>query len=219
MACMFWITCLFIITIAGLLYYFVHLKRQTDAETDEHFLGTEMPMMSTFVAVGVPAEVVEQTKPAGGNDAVYFKEQITAKEIESAVKLATTAEMQDKWGDMFEVSRKTASASKDAVVKQLEDALAVIIDSTSPRFKVRGAQVLRAASPNGNTEPIFYSRWDVMVHRENKQYGYAFEPTFLHIDDQVHLCAVEHIVAIGEDSVETITALPGAAGGSSLKLD
>ncbi len=214
---LFWISSLFAIALAVLLYYYIHIRTRTEAETDEHFMGSpygpesEIPM-SRFVAIGLPAkEVVAQAQPAGGNPAVYFKETVSVKEIENALDLATTAKMQEKWGEMHEVSRKHAAGAKTKVIALLEDALALLTEGEGPRFRVRGAQVLNAASPNGNLEPFYYSRWDVAVHRGNKQYGYAFESTFLHIDDGVHLCAVENIVALAEDAVEMITALPGGA--------
>jgi hypothetical protein len=114
----------------------------------------------------------------------------------------------------------------EQVIQQIENTLnnhLNIFDKAQSKllpFKVKGISLLEVRVPSYDNSPLSYSKWDLLVHREGKLYGFTFQAIFLHIENISYFCHDFNHSQMHEDMVQTVISLPhqslsGSESGSS----
>ena len=164
-----------ILVIIGLLYLLQDVIKTKESFAAEYpFSTSEKPAIPKFTEVALDPHIV--FKPVKNS---YLTQKTTVEEIERQLDLAVTSKITQPWNSMFKIADKYGNA-------KLNDITTFI--ATNLNHKVVKINLLECASPMGSPEPLFYSKWDIVIHQEAQPYGFAFETIFLHIDGSIYLC-------------------------------
>jgi len=148
----------------------------------------------------------------------YFSE-VSLEDIKKCLDLSKTASLRQPWNHMYKHALKIAQPFEPEVTRLLETMLNTCIDVREPtsnmilKFKVKSITLEGVASELASKpDPAFYSKWNVVVHRDNKAYGFSFHAIFLHLgidlkDIDTFFCHHEHHTLLFEDAVENISDL------------
>jgi len=154
--------------------------------------------------------------PIFKDDMRYFSE-VSSENIEKALDLSLTASMVQPWSSLYPKSLRHGEPFKQDVIQTLEEACNVFLDVKDPtsnldsEYKVEFIQLESVASVLDELEPAFYSKWNVVIHRENKAFGFSFQVIFLHLindkDIRTYFCAHHNHSVLFEDAVENMKDL------------
>jgi len=156
----------------------------------------------------------------------YFSE-VTSDDIKNALDMAKTGSLKQPWSHMYKHSLNIAKPFEPEVTKLLQDTLnrtIILIDPTSNlkiKFKIKSITLEGVASElSSNPELAFYSKWNVVIHRDNKAYGFAFQAIFLHLgidleDMELFFCSHENHTQLFEDVIETMKYLQDSSSSSA----
>ena len=187
----------------------VHYVDIDDLVSKEEFVSPidkETPLFTTVSTY--PIQTFSEV-----NDRQYFNE-INMEEFKSILQKGHTASLPQEWDTLLPYSKKIDCQVEDSVKKAIDNCLSNytgLYDKSQNRiipFKVKKLQLVEVRLPSYDNVPLSYSKWEVIVHRENKAYGFAFQAIFLHIEDYSYFCEDMNHTQLHEDLVETLTALP-----------
>lgn len=139
----------------------------------------------------------------------YFSE-ISLPRFKSKLDGLMRASLPQKWESLLLYRRSFADTPrmKAAIVAKVESGL-------QPRFKVKGVTLAETRVPSYDYIPVVYSKWNIVVHRDNKMHGFAFDLFAIHIKGKIYLCHHADHRLVTEDIVETTRRLPHQASASS----
>ncbi len=151
------------------------------------FPSSEKPAIPKFTEVALDPQVV--FTPIKNS---YLTEKTTITEIQERLDLTITSKLSQPWTSLFKIADKYGAAKSKEIITFIEN---------NVNQKVVKINLLECASPMGGPEPLFYSKWDIVVHSEAQPYGFAFETIFLHIDGSIYLCNYDKLGKVPEDVI------------------
>ncbi len=155
----------------------------------------------------------------------YFSE-LSEDDIKKALDYSTTAMLSKSWDKMITHSLKYGQNYKQDVVNRIEEVFNTFLSLRDPtsdlniQYKVKYANLEGVRSEVPKVEPAFYTKWNIIVHRDNKAYGFSFDVIFLHLglgqEKRLYLCSHDNHSVLFEDAVVNATKLgPDYASSSS----
>lgn len=194
---------LIIITIV--FFSYVHYSKKY--EPFEAFYKVPDEPQPMFTLIGSDSQL-----PNSVNNRQYFKE-VQVDEIVQALEKGVTSKVPQPWNTLVLLDRQVDDNERsdiEQLVIHLLNSYVNLYDASTNRkvpFQLKGMSLIEVRSITYDNIPFVFSKWDIMVHRESKLYGFAFEIVMLHVESEVFLCSHSNHTAISEDLLETSSNL------------
>lgn len=147
------------------------------------------------------------------NDRQYFVE-VDIKQVIEALDASINASLDQDWQKLVIIKKVPTEQDYESVKSMLHNILNKNINiydvskGDTVTFELKGLKHLESKAISYDKIPYYYTKWDVIIHRDSKVHGFNCQIVIMHLSDKLYLCHHDNHTIIHEDIIANTTELP-----------